>query len=188
MSYKALYDILCSVKRHMNARVIFRWHMVRWAGGTYGRTATLLRIPRLYPSYSFLIQTVISTEALAVQSSQLNVTNTTSGPSTVSRNQADCILCRTATWTRSVEATSCTCVLLAWWSMYYQTLVTDVMILKYAVGLNVARDGTQSNTQGVWPCKLPIDSLPLQLLAKSPKLMSDLSKQSHRNFPNAVAG
>jgi len=25
MSYKALYDILCSVKRHMNARVIFRW-------------------------------------------------------------------------------------------------------------------------------------------------------------------
>ena len=28
MSYKALYDILCSVKRHMNARVIFRWLMV----------------------------------------------------------------------------------------------------------------------------------------------------------------
>jgi len=25
MSYKALYDMLCSVKRHMNARVIFRW-------------------------------------------------------------------------------------------------------------------------------------------------------------------
>jgi len=24
MSYKALYDILCSVKRHMNVRVIFR--------------------------------------------------------------------------------------------------------------------------------------------------------------------
>jgi len=24
MSYKVLYDILCSVKRHMNARVIFR--------------------------------------------------------------------------------------------------------------------------------------------------------------------
>jgi len=25
MSYKALYDILCSVKRHMISRVIFRW-------------------------------------------------------------------------------------------------------------------------------------------------------------------
>jgi len=69
----------------------------------------------------------------------------------------------------------------------YLTTVTDVMILKYAVGLEVAR-GTQLNTQSAWPCKLPIDSLPLQLLAKSPTLMSDLSKQSRRNFPNAVAG
>jgi hypothetical protein len=71
----------------------------------------------------------------------------------------------------------------------YLTTVTNVMILtrNYAVGLEVAR-GTQSNTQGVWPCKLPIDSLPPQLLAKSPKLMSDLCKQSRRNFPNAVAG
>jgi len=42
------------------------------------------------------------------------------------------------------------------------TIVTDVMILNYAVGLDVAR-GTQSNTQGVWPCKLPTDSLSLQL-------------------------
>jgi len=41
------------------------------------------------------------------------------------------------------------------------TTVTDVMILNYAVGLDVARDETQSNTQGVWPCKVPIDSLPL---------------------------
>jgi len=40
----------------------------------------------------------------------------------------------------------------------------------------------------VWSRKLPIDSLPLQLVAKSPKLMSDLSKQSRRIFPNAVAG
>ena len=70
----------------------------------------------------------------------------------------------------------------------YLTTVIDVMILNYAVGLDVARDETQSNTQGVRPCKLPIHSLPLQLLAKSPKLMSDLSKQSRRNFPNAVAG
>ena len=70
----------------------------------------------------------------------------------------------------------------------YLTTVTDVMILNYAVGLDVACDGTQSNTQDVWPCNLPIDSLPLQLVAKSPKLMSDLSKQSRRNFPNAVAG
>ena len=61
----------------------------------------------------------------------------------------------------------------------YLTTVTDVMILNYAVGLDVAR-GTQSNTQGVWPCKLPTDSLPLQL-AKSPELMSDLSKQPRRN-------
>jgi len=71
----------------------------------------------------------------------------------------------------------------------YLTIVTDVMILtrNYAVGLEVASE-TQSNTQGVWPCKLPIDSLPLQLLAKTPKLMSDLCKQSRRDFPNVVAG
>ena len=57
----------------------------------------------------------------------------------------------------------------------YLTTVTDVMILtrNYAVGLEVA-SRTQANTQGVWLCKLPINSLSLQLLAKSPKLMSDL--------------
>ena len=54
----------------------------------------------------------------------------------------------------------------------YLTTVTDVMILNYAVGLDVARDGTQSNTQGVWPCKLPFHSLPLQLLAMMPDLTS----------------
>jgi len=48
------------------------------------------------------------------------------------------------------------------------TTVTDVMILNYVVGLDVARHGTQCNTQGMWPCKLPIDSLPLQLFAMSP--------------------
>jgi hypothetical protein len=63
------------------------------------------------------------------------------------------------------------------------TTVTDVMILNYAVGLDVARDGTQCNTQGVWPCKLPIDSLPLQILAMSPDLMEDLRKQPRRCFP-----
>jgi len=65
------------------------------------------------------------------------------------------------------------------------TTVTDVMMLNYAVGLDVARDasGTQSNTQGVWPCKLPIDSLPIQLLAMSPDLMKALRKQPRRNFP-----
>jgi len=63
----------------------------------------------------------------------------------------------------------------------YLTTVTDVMILIYAVGLDVAR-GTQSNTQGVWPCKLPIDSLPLQLFAKSPKLMSVMSKSLVETF------
>jgi len=62
------------------------------------------------------------------------------------------------------------------------TTVTNVMILNYAVGLNVARDGTQCNTQGVWPQKLPIDSLHLQLLAMSPDLMKALRKQPRRNF------
>ena len=70
------------------------------------------------------------------------------------------------------------------------TTVTDVMMLNYAVGLDVAResccDGTQCNTQGVWPCKLPIDSLPLQLLAMSPDLMIALHKQPRRNFPQTV--
>jgi len=54
----------------------------------------------------------------------------------------------------------------------YLTTITDVFFLNYAVSLNEARDGTQKNTQGVWPCKLPIDSLPLQQLASSPALMS----------------
>jgi len=58
------------------------------------------------------------------------------------------------------------------------TTVTDVMILNCTVGLDLARDGTQCNTQGVWPCKLPIDSLPLQILAMSPDLMEDLRKQT----------
>jgi len=48
------------------------------------------------------------------------------------------------------------------------------MILNYAVGLEMARDGTQFNTLGVWLYKLPIDSLCLQQLAKSFELMSDL--------------
>ena len=63
------------------------------------------------------------------------------------------------------------------------TTVTDVMILNYAVGLNVACDGTQCNKQGVWPCKLLIDSLPLQILAMLPDLMEALRKQPRRNFP-----
>jgi len=61
--------------------------------------------------------------------------------------------------------------------------VTDVMILNYAVGLDVARDGAQCNTQGVWPCKLLIDSLPLQLLAMLSDLMKALRKQQRQNFP-----
>jgi len=66
------------------------------------------------------------------------------------------------------------------------TTVTDVMILNYVVGLDVARHGTQCNTQGMWPCKLPIDSLPLQLFAMSPDLMKALRKQPRRNFPKTV--
>jgi len=57
------------------------------------------------------------------------------------------------------------------------------MMLNSAVGLDVARDGTQCNTQGVWPCKLLIDSLPLQLLSMSPDLMKALRKQQRQNFP-----
>ena len=68
------------------------------------------------------------------------------------------------------------------------TTVTDVMILNYAVGLNMACDRTQCNTQGVWPCKLLIDSLPLQILAMSPDLMEALSKQPRRNFPSTDVG
>ena len=65
------------------------------------------------------------------------------------------------------------------------TTVTDVMMLNHAVGLDVARDGTvtQCNTQGVWPCKLSIDSLLLQLLTMSPDLMKALCKQPRRNIP-----
>ena len=69
----------------------------------------------------------------------------------------------------------------------YLTPVTDVMILNYAVVLDVAR-GTQSNTQGVWSCKLPNDSLPLNPLAMSPELMSDLSIQPRRNFLGTFSG
>ena len=72
----------------------------------------------------------------------------------------------------------------------YLTTVTDVCLLNYAlaVSLDEARDGTQKNTQGVWPCKLPIDSLPLEQLGLQPALMSSLSKQSRRWFPTAPVG
>jgi len=55
----------------------------------------------------------------------------------------------------------------------------DVFLLNYAVtvNLNEACDRTQKNTQGVWPCRLPIDSLPLQQLALSTALISCLGKQ-----------
>jgi hypothetical protein len=68
----------------------------------------------------------------------------------------------------------------------YLTTITDVFLLNYAVSLDEARDGTQKNTQGVWPCKLPIDSLLLQQLASSPALMSCLNTQPCRWFPTAV--
>jgi len=68
------------------------------------------------------------------------------------------------------------------------TTVTFVMILNdYAFGLDLARE-TQSNTPGVWPCKLPIVSLPLQLLAMLPDLMSDLSKHPRPKISTSVAG
>jgi len=57
----------------------------------------------------------------------------------------------------------------------YLTTVTNVFVLNYEVSLDEAHDVTHKNTPGVWPCKLPIDSLPLQHLASSPALMSCLS-------------
>jgi len=68
----------------------------------------------------------------------------------------------------------------------YLTTITDVFLLNYAVSLDEERDGTQKDTQGVWPCEIPIDSLPLQQLASSPALMSCLSKQPRRWFPTDV--
>jgi len=69
------------------------------------------------------------------------------------------------------------------------TTVTDVMILNYAIGLDVAHGyWTQSNTQGVWPCKLPNDSLSVPLLAMSQDLMNALRKQPRRNLPKIVVG
>ena len=63
----------------------------------------------------------------------------------------------------------------------YITTITGVFLLNYAVGLDVARVETQINNQGAWPCKLPLDRLPLQRLAKSPDLMSDLRKMTRRH-------
>ena len=63
----------------------------------------------------------------------------------------------------------------------YITTITDVFLFNYAVGLDVTQVETQINTQGVWPCKLPLDSLPLQRQAKSPNLMSDLRKMTRRH-------
>jgi len=34
----------------------------------------------------------------------------------------------------------------------YLTTITDVFLPNYAVRPDEARDGTQKNTQGVWPC------------------------------------
>lgn len=46
--------------------------------------------------------------------------------------------------------------------------------------------GTQTYTQSVWPCKLPIYTLRLHHLALLPVLMSDMSKQPPRYFPSTV--
>jgi len=42
------------------------------------------------------------------------------------------------------------------------------------------------DTQGVWPCKLPLISFPLQRLAKPPAPMSDLNKMPRYCFSNTV--
>ena len=56
------------------------------------------------------------------------------------------------------------------------TTITDPFVLNYVLSLDEAWNGTQTNTQGVWSCKLLIDSLPLQQLARSPTLMLHLRK------------
>jgi len=90
--------------------------------------------------------------------------------------------CVTRWWVENSELLKQTCTTIGG-ARKWVTTVTDVMILNYVVGLDVASDGTQCNTQGVWPCKLLIDSLPLQILAMSPDLMEDLRKQPRRCFP-----
>jgi len=59
------------------------------------------------------------------------------------------------------------------------TIITDVFLLNCAVSLDQACDGSQNNTWGVWPCKLPIDNLPRSAVAGklSPALMSGVSAQ-----------
>jgi len=51
------------------------------------------------------------------------------------------------------------------------TTITDPFFLNCVLSLDKGWNGTQTNTQGVWSCKLLTDSLPLQQLARSPTLM-----------------
>jgi len=69
---------------------------------------------------------------------------------------------------------------LIWWFWIMQSFSTWL----------VTRIGPswQINIQGVWSCKLPIDTLPPQLLAMSPDLMSALSKPPRQYFSTSVAG
>jgi len=60
------------------------------------------------------------------------------------------------------------------------TTITAVHILNYAVSLETCRITT--NTQGVWKYKLPLNSLPLKLLAKSAPFMSDLKKMPRQEL------
>ena len=63
MSYKALYDILCSVKRHMNARVIFRSFLRRATS-----VATALLKFRTYMPYSKFLRWYIAIDVYKVDS------------------------------------------------------------------------------------------------------------------------
>lgn len=54
----------------------------------------------------------------------------------------------------------------------YITTISDVILLNYAVGLETH----SGNTQGVWLCRLPRDSVPLHKLVLSRDYMSDLKK------------
>jgi len=84
-----------------------------------------------------------------------------------------------ATWSKHVRLQEQTkhgwLLSLMWWFWIMQSVSTWLV------------NGSQSNTQVVWHCKVLVDSLFPQIHAMSPNIMPDLSKQSCRNFQTSVA-
>lgn len=56
------------------------------------------------------------------------------------------------------------------------TTISDVFILDRPVGLDEARTNTQTNTQGVWPCWIPVHSFPWRRIAQSNAHMSEMRR------------